>query len=175
MKTSLLLIVSAVFLNFNAKALAQNAPNPGDAEKPKAAPAQAKSEKAKLSQEELEANFKATLTKATFKGRWCMIKDGQLGPEKEDKYSIQSITKIGGDMWLINARIQYGKNDFVAPIPIQVKWAGDTPVITLDKVGVAGSGEYSARVLIYDKTYAGTWSGGDHGGFLNGVITVEKE
>ena len=128
-----------------------------------------------MSQEELEANFKTTLTKATFKGRWCSIKDGLLGPEKEDKYSIRSVTKIGGDMWLISARVQYGKNDFVAPIPVQVKWAGDTPVITLDKVSVGGSGEYSARVLVYQKTYAGTWSGGDHGGLLNGVITVEKE
>jgi hypothetical protein len=127
------------------------------------------------SQEELEAQFKATLTSATFKGRWCSIKDGQLGPEKEDKYSIRSVTKIGGDMWLIRARVQYGKNDFVAPIPVQVKWAGDTPVITLDKVSVGGSGEYSARVLVYNRTYAGTWSGGDHGGLLNGVISAEKE
>jgi hypothetical protein len=29
--------------------------------------------------------------------------------------------------------------------------------------------------LIYEKTYAGTWTGGDHGGLLNGVITAEKE
>src|SRR5438034_628034 len=100
------------------------------------APAKPKAETARLNQDQLEANFKATLTKATLKGRWCAIKDGQLGPEKEDKYSIRSITKIGGDIWLITARIQYGKNDFVAPVPIQVKWAGDTPVITLDKVGV---------------------------------------
>jgi len=78
-------------------------------------------------------------------------------------------------MWLITARIQYGKNDFVAPVPVVVKWAGDTPVIVLDKVGVAGSGEFSARVLVYDKTYAGTWSGGDHGGLLNGVIVTSKE
>ena len=123
----------------------------------------------------MEANFKATLTKALFKGRWCSVKDGQLGPEKEDKYSIRSVTKIGADMWLINARVQYGKNDFVAPIPVQVKWAGDTPVITLDKVAVAGSGEYSARVVIYEKTYAGTWSAGDHAGLLSGVIAVDKE
>jgi len=153
--------------------LAQDAPN-SDTSK-KAAPTQAEAKGPKLTQEELEANFKATLTKATFKGRWCSIKDGLLGPEKEDKYSIRSVTKIGGDMWLISARVQYGKNDFVAPIPVQVRWAGDTPVITLDKVSVGGSGEYSARVLIYQKTYAGTWSGGDHGGLLNGVITVEKE
>jgi hypothetical protein len=131
--------------------------------------------KPKPTQEELEAKFKATLTKATLSGRWCGIKDGKLTPEKEDKYTVVSVTKLGGETWIINARIQYGDKDFVAPIPVQVKWAGDTPVITLDNVGIPGGNSYSARVVIYNKTYAGTWSGGDHAGLLNGLITNEKE
>jgi len=135
----------------------------------------AASDKPKVSREELEARFKATLTKATFSGRWCGIKDGKLTPEKEDKYTIVSVTKLAGETWIINARIEYGEKNFVAPIPVQVKWAGDTPVITLDNVGIPGGSTYSARVLIYNKTYAGTWSGGDHAGLLNGVITNEKE
>ena len=139
------------------------------------APAAA-SAKPKLTQEELEAKFKATLTKATMSGRWCGIKDGKLTPEKEDKYTIVSVNKLGGEAWIIHSRIQYGNKDFVAPIPVFVKWAGDTPVITLDGVAMPGGGNaYSARVIIYDKTYAGTWSGGDHKGLLNGVITNEKE
>lgn len=132
--------------------------------------------KPKLTQEELEAKFKATLTKATMSGRWCGIKDGKLTPEKEDKYTIVSVSKLGGEAWVISARIQYGQKDFTVPLPVQVKWAGDTPVITVDNLAMPGGGNsYSARVLIYDKTYAGTWSGGDHVGLLNGVITNEKE
>src|SRR5690349_21634485 len=50
--------------------------------------------KQKLSQEELETKFKATLTDATMSGRWCSINKGKLGPEKEDKYTIVSISKI---------------------------------------------------------------------------------
>ena len=123
----------------------------------------------------MEAKFKITLTKATLSGRWCSIKDGQLGPDKEDKYTILSVTKVATNTWLINARIQYGQRDFVAPIPVQVKWAGDTPVIIVDNVGIPGGNTYSARVMIYDKTYSGTWSGGDYGGMLHGVITNEKE
>jgi hypothetical protein len=170
MKTTLILLAAVIAFACVETAPAQDAPKSDTATatspvKPAPVP----------SQDELEATFKATLTKATLKGRWCSIKDGQLGPEKEDKYTINSVLKIGGDRWLINARIQYGTKDIVAPIPVQVKWAGDTPVITLDKVGLAGSGEYSARVMIYDKTYAGIWSGGDHGGLLNGVITAQKE
>jgi hypothetical protein len=137
--------------------------------------ASSKPAKPKPTQAELEATFKATLTKATLSGRWCGLKDGKLTPEKEDKYTIVSVTKLGGEAWIINARVQYGTKDFVAPIPVQVKWAGDTPVITLDDVGFPGGQNYSARVLIYGKTYAGTWSGGEHAGLLNGVITNEKE
>ncbi len=175
MKTNLILIAAAFALACAQNSLAEDAPKPSVANHPKDAPTQAASAQPKLSQEELESVFKATLTKATLTGRWCSISNGQLGPEKEEKYTINSVTKLGGDMWLITARIQYGKKDFVAPVPVQVKWAGDTPVIILDKVGVAGSGEYSARVMVYQKTYAGTWNGGDHGGLLNGLITSEKD
>jgi len=139
--------------------------------KPPAAPA-----KPKLTQEELEAKFKATLTKATMSGRWCGLKDGKLTPEKEDKYTIVSVNKLGGEAWIVNARIQYGEKDFTVPVPVQVKWAGDTPVITVDGMTMPGGRTaYSARVLVYDKTYAGTWSGGDHAGLMNGIITNEKE
>ena len=131
---------------------------------------------AKLSQDALEATFKATMTRATMSGRWCGIKDGKLTPEKEDKYTIVSVNKLGGDAWIIHTRIQYGEKDFTVPLPIQVKWAGDTPVITVDGMTMpGGKTAYSARVLVYDKTYAGTWSGGDHAGLLNGVITNEME
>jgi hypothetical protein len=126
--------------------------------------------KPKLTQAELEAAFKATLTKATLVGRWSALNGGKLSPEKEDKYTIVSVTKLGGEAWLIHARIQYGNKDFVAPVPVQVKWAGDTPVITLDDVGIPGSQSFSARVLIYNKTYAGTWSGGGHAGLMNGLV-----
>ena len=82
---------------------------------------------------------------------------------------------MAGDAWLINARIQYNKKDIVAPVPVVVKWAGDTPVLILDKIPMPGGGVFSARVLFHEKTYAGTWSGGDHAGLLNGVITSESE
>jgi hypothetical protein len=171
MKTILLSIIAAWGLASVPPILAQ-ADSP---DKPKETRAPAGTEKPKPTPEELEAKFKATLTKATMTGRWCLIKEGVLTPEKEDRYTINSVAKVGGDVWLINARMQYGKKDIVAPIPVQVKWAGDTPVIIVDKVAVPGGGTYSARVLIYEKAYAGTWSGGDHVGLLSGAIVGQKE
>ena len=118
----------------------------------------------------LEAKFKETMASCVFNGRWCLVKNGALGEERREKYSIEGATKSGGDVWLIYARIQYGDKDVKVPVPVQLKWAGDTPVITLDKVSIPGLGTYSARVLVYENTYAGTWSAGDHAGMLHGVI-----
>jgi len=133
-------------------------------------------EKPQPSQEELDARFKTMLTKATLSGRWCSLEEGKLGPEKKDRYTITSVAKVGKDVWLVNARIQYGSKDMTLPIPVQVKWAGDTAVLVLDKFAAPGGDHtYSARVLFHDNTYAGTWSGGDHGGMLYGTITQAKE
>jgi hypothetical protein len=175
MKTNLVFITIAFRLLLGCGLCAQETKDIAGPAKGTEAPAQATPAKPKPTQEELEAKFKATLTRATLAGRWCLIKDGALGPEKEDKYTINSVMKVGGEAWLINARIQYGKRDITAPIPVQVKWAGDTPVLIVDAVDVPGGGTYSARVLIYEKTYAGTWTGGDHGGLLSGVITNQKD
>ena len=131
--------------------------------------------KAALSSEELEAKFKAMLTNATLSGRWALIKDGALGEEKEDKYQIASVGKVSGDSWVVNAKIKYNDREFVAPLPVKVKWAGDTPVLIVDNLTMPGGNRsYSARVMFYDQTYSGTWSGGDHGGMLYGVISNEK-
>jgi hypothetical protein len=123
-----------------------------------------------VAQAALEERFRNTLANCVFNGRWCFVRNGQLTDEYEDKYTIQGATKSGNDVWLIYARIEYGGKDVTVPVPVQVKWAGDTPVITLDKVSIPGLGTYSARVLIYENTYAGTWTANDHGGMLHGVI-----
>ena len=129
----------------------------------------------KTAQEELEAKFKKTLTDATMVGTWYLVTDGKAGEPTADKYTITGATKLFGENWLIHARVQYGKADFTAPFPVKVKWAGDTPVITLDEVGIPGGAKFSARVLIYGGTYAGTWSGGGHGGLMSGVMGKVKE
>jgi hypothetical protein len=128
------------------------------------------------SAEELEAKFKALLTKATLSGRWTPIKDGSLGPEKEDKYTIVSAGKVSGDSWVVNAKLKYGEREFVAPLPVKVRWAGDTAVLIVDNLQMPGGrNTYSARVLFFGNTDAGTWSGGDHGGLLSGIISNEKD
>jgi len=123
---------------------------------------------------DLETKFIATMKECTFTGRWCGTKDGQLGPDKEDSYHIAGVTKVSGDNWTINVKMPYQGQTLDLPIPAKVQWAGDTPVLILDKVSMGGPRTYSARVLVHDNSYAGTWSAVDHGGLVMGVITHGK-
>ena len=118
--------------------------------------------------EKLEKEFAEKLTGATLVGHFTM--DGREGVPREERYSILSVKKLAGDMWVFTARVQYGKKDVTVPIPLPIKWAGDTPVITLTDATIPGLGTYTARVMFYKDQYAGTWSGGDHGGHLWGRI-----
>jgi hypothetical protein len=166
MKT-LFALLTVLVVTWNVAA--QETPKPKDAVRPPAA------EKPKLSPAELEAKFIATMSKATMTGHWCLIQDGALTPEKEEKYTILGAKKLEGDSWMIGTKMNYGGREIIAPIPVKVLWAGDTPVIIVDKMTVPGGGTYSARVLIHEHTYAGTWSGGNKVGLLSGMITNEKD
>jgi hypothetical protein len=73
-------------------------------------------------------------------------------------------------MWLFKARIKYGDHDVTVPIPLQVSWAGKTPMIVVDQISIPGLGTFDARVLIAGDRYAGTWQHGDVGGHLFGKI-----
>jgi hypothetical protein len=118
-------------------------------------------------QERLEAEFRETMSGAVLVGKFSA---GNREDLSEERYTISSVKKVAGDLWLINSRIQYGSRDVTVPVPVKVLWAGDTPVITLTDVAIPKVGTFTARVLIYRGAYAGTWSGGDHGGQMFGRI-----
>ena len=116
----------------------------------------------------LEKRFEETMSGVTMVGQFTM--DGKDGAPKEDRYTISKVSKMAGDVWLFQARVQYGGKDVTVPIPVPVRWAGDTPVISVTEMAIPGLGTYSARVVIYEGRYAGTWSGGDHGGTMFGRL-----
>jgi len=93
-------------------------------------------------------------------------------PPKAEEYTISSAMKLPdeGDVWMIKARIKYGDKDVTVPMPLEIKWAGDTPVITLTNMDIPGLGTFSSRVVIYEGRYAGTWQHGKVGGHLFGRL-----
>lgn len=127
---------------------------------------------ASVDREALFKHFGELLSGAKLVGRFTILgKDD--GPLPKEEYTISSVSKLpDGDYWLFKTRIKYGQNDVTVPLPLEVKWAGDTPMITLTNFTIPGMGTFGARVVIYNNKYAGTWSHGKAGGHLFG--TIEK-
>lgn len=123
----------------------------------------------------LETALVATLTEATFIGRWHPIADGEVGAERRDRYSIAGAEKTGDNRWVIRARLSADMPDLIVPVPVRIEWAGDAAVLIVDDFGLPGMNPYSARVLIFDDTYAGTWSGGGMAGLISGIIAREAD
>ena len=122
----------------------------------------------------LEKKFIDMLSGATLTGNYTLGGQKEGAQPKEDKYTIDSVTKYNDDIFVLNTRIQYGGKDVTVPLAVPVVFAGDTPLIVLNKFPVPGLGTFSARVLFDGDKYAGTWDAGDHGGHLYGRITKEK-
>ena len=141
-----------------------------------AASAQDKGESVGPTKAELEKTFKDMLTDVVLRGTWQMTgAEGLKGKApltepRPERYTIKSVSKGLDDNWVITARVEYANRDATLPISVRVVWSGDTPIITLDKLTMPGLGTYSARVMIYDGFYAGTWFGSNYGGVLSGQI-----
>ena len=114
-----------------------------------------------------EKQFRESMSNVSLKG-FFTVSDG--GETHDDGYTIGKITKIDDDLWSFEARIEHNGRAFSAEVKVPVKWAGDTPVLTLSNYLIKGHGVYSARILIYNGMYAGTWGSHSNGGKMFGKI-----
>ena len=75
-------------------------------------------------------------------------------------------------LWWAALRLPvYRDIDVTLPVPVVIRWAGTTPVITLEKVTLPGMGTFSSRVLVHNNRYTGTWQHDDVGGHLFGTLS----
>ncbi len=151
MKTCMLALV-CLFAVVTATAFAQDA----------AAPDKAK----------LIADLEKTLTGCKMVGKFTT--EGKDKDPATDEYALNSAKKLDeGDLWLINAKMK----DASIPVPVEIIWSGDTPVITLTNVTIPGLGAgFSCRIVIYDNLYAGTWGHGEVKGHMWGkIVPAEKK
>lgn len=97
--------------------------------------------------------------------------DGRLNDTpREESYTLKSVRKVEGEKWIIEAAMTYKNVQVPIPVPVNVRWAGDTPMIQLTDLTIPFLGEgFTARVLFYGDRYAGTWSHGRVGGHLWGL------
>ena len=115
------------------------------------------------------------LSDVTLIGHFTLVGQEKQDALHEEKYTIEKISKMSGDRWLFSTRVQYAGRDVTVPLPLEVKWAEDTPIITLTDMELPQLGTYTARVLIYRGQYAGTWSSEKHSGHLFGKIIKNSE
>jgi len=124
----------------------------------------------------LEKQFGQKLSHRRLVGYFSIV--GQDVPPKHDEYIMGAVTKGDGDKWVFNSSLRFGKRVINVPLEIPVKWAGDTPVISLTDFSIPGMGTYTARVMFYGDSYVGTWSSAKHGGYMWGSVepapTTEK-
>ena len=127
-------------------------------------------------QAKLEAGLSKMLSGATLEGSFTVSGPaGDASKLAREKYTLGEVKKVAGDVWLFPARIEYGGKDVTIPIPLPVRWAGDTPVVVVDEVALPGFGTVSARVLFFDGHYVGYWKHGTHSGNLFGEIRPKGE
>lgn len=128
-----------------------------------------------LDRTKLEAAFAKKMTGATLVGSFTV--DGKNGKApKTERYELGDVKKLKGDKWLFTAKWKYGSKAQKVSIPLTltIKWAGDTPVITMTDFGIPGLGTFTARVLFYKDRYVGTWQHGKVGGHMFGKIERAK-
>src|SRR5271170_6577929 len=140
----LVCLFAAIFVTHVARGQTQNpAPTPTSAPATAAAPVEMNA---------AEKQFQESMTNVTMSGFFTV---GDDPATHEDKYTIGHITKIAEDLWNWEASIKYNNREFKATVKVPVKWAGDTPVITLSNYLIQGQGVYSARILLFQGQYAG--------------------
>ena len=170
-QTLWLCVLSVVLLG--SAAAAQPPRNEQDAEPP-AVPSPQAEQRAPAAESDAERNqrFAQYMTGARLVGRFTVLgRDAGDGNLPEEEYLIRKCEKLPqGDLFRFTARIRYGDTDTEVPMDLPVKWAGATPVISLDNVWIPGLGTFSSHVIIRRDRYAGTWDHGDKGGHLFGRI-----
>ena len=94
---------------------------------------------------ERERQFESAMHGVTLVGYSTRLKPPNTLSE-EERYMIDSVTKISGTTWLFKARMKLGNSEWPLPLPVNVEWAGDTPVLTMTDMSVPGFGSFTVRL-----------------------------
>jgi hypothetical protein len=120
---------------------------------------------------EAERRFAESMRGASLVGTFTLTGDEQ-GTQKPDRYDIESVQKVGDDLWQFNATMSCCGFDGSSAVPVVVpmRWIGDTPVILMTDTSLPGIGTFTVRLLFYSDHYAGFWQHGTHVGHMTGRI-----
>jgi len=87
-----------------------------------------------------------------------------------ERYGIGSAEKVGDDLWRFTADLDCCGIHGRMPIVVPLRWAGDTPMITMTDTTLPGLGTFTVRLFFHGDRYAGTWQHGERRGQMQGRI-----
>ena len=122
---------------------------------------------------DLERQFTERMRDVTLRGSFTV--DGRDGrTPREDRYDIESVQKVGDDLWRFNAGMQCCGVNGVVPIVIPLRFVGDTAMIMMTDTSLPGLGTFTVRLFFYGDRYAGSWQHGEVGGLMSGRIEKQS-
>jgi hypothetical protein len=120
---------------------------------------------------ELERALHETLDGARLVGQFTVVgADGVSRPPQTEQYAVSKLERGEDGSWVFNVSMSYGAQQHTMPVPVTIEWAGSTPMITMTEQTIPGLGTFTARVLLYQGLYSGTWKHGQFGGHMYGRI-----
>lgn len=118
---------------------------------------------------EREGAFAERMRNVALVGSFTTDGRADRGPSA-DRYEIDSVEKVGDDLWRFNARMDCCGIDGAIPVVVPLRWVGDTPMIMMTDTSLPGVGTFTVRLFFYEDRYAGTWQHGERGGLMYGRI-----
>ena len=116
-----------------------------------------------------EHQFTERMRNVTLRGSFTV--DGREGrTPREDRYDIESVEKVGDDLWRFNAGMKCCGVNGVVPVVVPMRFVGDTPMIMMTETSLPRLGTFTVRVFFYGDRYNGTWQHGAVGGHMFGRI-----
>jgi hypothetical protein len=114
---------------------------------------------------DLERDFAERMRDVSLVGTFTVAGREDREP-RPDSYDIESVEKVGDDLWRFNVTMRGA----TVPIVVPMTWVGDTPMIMMTDTSLPGMGTFTVRVFFYGDRYGGTWQGGPVGGHMWGRI-----
>jgi hypothetical protein len=122
---------------------------------------------------DLERQFTQRMREVSLVGSFTVAGRESRTPH-EDRYDIESVEKVGDNLWRFNAGTKCCGVNGTIPIVVPMRWNGDTPMIMMTDTSLPRLGTFTVRVFFYGDQYAGTWQHGAVGGLMSGHIEKRK-
>ena len=121
-----------------------------------------------------ERQFVERMRGVSLIGNFTVEGRGTNRTPREDRYDIESVEKVGDDLWRFNAGMKCCGVNGVIPVVVPMRFVGDTPMIMMTNTSLPALGTFTVRLIFYEDRYAGSWQHEKVGGLMSGRIEKQS-